>query len=311
MTKISTKRVVLVSFIVDCIDIVTNFMVAAITGSAVIFAETIQGIVDSIGSFLLLVGYRRSNRPSDTTHPFGYTREVFFWALLSSMLMFFFGSGLTIRRGIDQLRNAEVIQYPWLALTVLIISVLTNGYAFYQSFSKLRVSGQSFFRSFSESSQPLVKTALLRDSLGTLSAIIGLCSLLLYLYAGIAVFDGLGAIVIGVMMGGFSILLIKQTQHLITGQSVSKDIRRKILRSAKRIPQIHTVNRLTAVYTGSEDILVDLDLELADNLTTTKIEKVLDTVKEEIIKDVPEAKNVQIDLNSSTIQEEVKIKKSN
>ena len=65
--------------------IVTNMVVAALTGSAVVFAEMAQGGADAIGSLLLVIGERRSRLPDDADYPAGHTREVFFWALLSSM----------------------------------------------------------------------------------------------------------------------------------------------------------------------------------------------------------------------------------
>ena len=310
MGHFSTKKIVLTSFVVNTIDVIINLVVAIMTGSAIIFAETVHGIVDSIGSFLLVVGYRRSNRPSDSIHPFGYKREMFFWALLSSMVMFFLGSGLSIRRGFDQLYLDSELHYPLMAASVLVVSFITNGYSFYQSFKKISIYGVPITRSFAESSQQLVKTSLLRDGLGTLSSLVGMLSIFLYWYTGIHIFDGLGAIVIGLLMAAFSIVLIRQTQQLITGKSVSKEVREKIFYSTKRIAEVHNVNRLAAVYTGGDDILVDLDVDLKENLTTNQIEKVLDIIKEEIMKDVPQAKSVQIDLNSPTFQEEVKITKS-
>jgi hypothetical protein len=76
----SIRRVVAVSLLVDLLDIVTNLVVAVLTGSAVIFAEMAQGIADAIGSLLLVMGERRSRLPRDARYPSGHTREVFFWA---------------------------------------------------------------------------------------------------------------------------------------------------------------------------------------------------------------------------------------
>jgi len=78
---ISSRRVLLVSFIVDVFDVVSNLVVALLTGSAVVFAEMAQGLADSTGSALLVIGERRSRRPADAKHPFGYGQEAFFWSL--------------------------------------------------------------------------------------------------------------------------------------------------------------------------------------------------------------------------------------
>ena len=82
---ISARKVVMVSFLVDVLDVVTNLIVALLTGSAVVFGEMAQGIADSIGSALLVIGERRAKLPRDEKHPLGYAREAFFWSLLSAV----------------------------------------------------------------------------------------------------------------------------------------------------------------------------------------------------------------------------------
>ena len=50
MTKIiSARKVVMVPFIVDVLDVIINLIVALLTGRAVVFGGMAQGIADSIG----------------------------------------------------------------------------------------------------------------------------------------------------------------------------------------------------------------------------------------------------------------------
>ena len=125
----SRRRVVVVSFLVDLFDVVTNLVVALITGSAVVFAEMAQGLADSVGSGLLVVGERRSSRPIDSEHPQGYRREAFFWALLSAMAMLVIGVGLSGWRGLRQLVDPSAIDNSPLAIAVLVVAIMTNSYA--------------------------------------------------------------------------------------------------------------------------------------------------------------------------------------
>ena len=107
---ISSRRVVVVSLVVDVIDVVTNLVVALFTGSAVVFSEMAQGVADSVGSGLLVVGERRSRMPEDSEHPHGYEREAFFWGLLSALAMLLIGAGLSAWRGYQQLVNPTSIE---------------------------------------------------------------------------------------------------------------------------------------------------------------------------------------------------------
>lgn len=305
----TTRRVLLISLAVDFIDIVTNLVVVLLTGSAVIFAELLQGVIDFIGTAFLAIGQRQSHKPKDQVHPLGYQRDVFFWSLVSAFMMLFVGSPISIYGGYHQVVSPEILNYKELALIVLIISVVTNGYALLQSWIKIQIPGRSFFQSFQESSQQLVKTALIRDLLGTAAAIVGLTALGLYEFTDLVIFDGLGAISIGIMMGIFAIILINQSRHLLVGRTVSTKVIHRIRQSTIKIPEVIDINRLIAIYVGNDQILVDLDVELVDRLSTTKIEEVLDKIKETIIHDVPETQSVQIDLNAARLREKVTIEK--
>ena len=52
MADLSSRRIVLLSFLVDLLDVATNLVVMLLTGSAVIFAEMAQGIADSLATLL-------------------------------------------------------------------------------------------------------------------------------------------------------------------------------------------------------------------------------------------------------------------
>ena len=301
----SVRRVTLVSLAVDVLDIVSNLVVATITGSAVVFAEMAQGIADAIGSVLLVAGERRSRRPGDPRHPVGHTRAVFFWALLSAMVMLVIGSGLSFLRAYDQWVRPEELSYPLLALAVLVLSVSTNGYAVSQSYRVLRASGLPLRQAFRDESKPLVKTAFLQDSLGTASAVVGLVSLLLYGLAGSRpLFDALGAFVIAGLMVAFSITLIVQMQHLIAGRAVPATVRDSIRDAVLALPEVEAVNSLAATFAGSVDVVVHLDLDLAEGLSTTEIEAVLDRVLQVVGSAEPRVQRVHVDLNSPDASDE-------
>jgi len=295
----SARRVVGVSLAVDLIDIVTNFVVATLTGSAVIFAEMAQGIADAIGSLLLVVGERRSRLPGDELYPAGHTREVFFWALLSSLTMLVVGGGLSFWRGHVQLVRLDPIDRPMLALAILAVSVTTNGCAVSQSYRRLRHSGSSLRIAFREESQPLIKTAFLQDSLGTASAVVGLVSLTLYAaFGSVALFDAIGAIAIACMMVAFSAVLIVQAHHLITGQAVPGRMLASIREAVLLVPEVEGINSVAATFTGSREVAVELDLDLSERLTTTEIEDVLDRIERSITARESQVRRLRVDLNS-------------
>jgi len=296
--KISARKVVMVSFLVDLLDVLTNLVVAVLTGSAVVFGEMAQGIADSIGSALLVIGERRAARPRDTEHPLGYAREAFFWGLLSAVAMLVIGAGLSGWRGVQQLLHPEPLQTPALAVAVLMLAVATNGYAVSLSGRKLvaEIGGlRTIFRNFN---QPLVKGAFLRDVIGTFTSIVGLCALLLYETLDLLIFDALGAIVAALFMTAGSVVLMAQARALITGRAVPETDLQQLREAILADPKVEAVNDLAAIYAGASEVLVDADLDLSEELNTSEIEMVLDSLEVRVRTILPDIERVRVLLNS-------------
>lgn len=297
-SSISSRRVLGVSLLVDLLDVVTNMVVALLTGSAVVFAEMAQGVADALGSALLVVGERRAARPRDAEHPFGYAREAFFWGLLSAVAMLVIGAGLSAWRGYQQLVEREALESPMLALAVLTLAVGTNGYAVSLSARKLASEGGGLRSAFRNQSRPLVKGALLRDVVGTFTSVVGLAALLLYQGFGLVIFDAAGALAAAVLMFAASLALIAQARALITGRSLPELELARVVEAVQSIDEVDGVNHLAAIYAGASEVLVDADLDLAEGLDTARIEAVLDDVEHRVRAVLPETERVRVLLNS-------------
>lgn len=295
---ISSRRVLTVSFVVDLFDVVSNLVVALLTGSAVVFAEMAQGLADSTGSALLVIGERRSRRPSDAKHPFGYSREAFFWGLLSAVAMLTIGAGLSAWRGYQQFVNPEPLDSPLLAMAVVALAILTNSYAVRLSIRKLTREHGSLREAFRTMDEPLVKSALLRDSIGTFTSVVGLAALIFYQIFGHVFFDAIGALAAATMMTAASLVLMAQARALIAGQALPTGTVHELRDTILQIPGVVAVNRLAAVYMGTSDVHIDADLDLAEGLDTTRIEALLDVVEQRVRIVVPDTRRVSVNLNS-------------
>lgn len=294
----SSRRVLVVSFLVDVFDVVSNLVVALLTGSAVVFAEMAQGLADSIGSALLVIGERRSERPGDSEHPLGYAREAFFWGLLSAVAMLVIGAGLSAWRGYQQLTNPRPLETPLLAIAVVSLAVVTNSYAVSLSVRKLAAESGSVREALRNMDHPLVKSALLRDSIGTFTSIVGLVALVLYSSLDLLVFDALGALAAAIMMVVASLILMSQGRALITGRALPDTSLARLHATVLETPGVVAVNRLAAVYSGASQVLLDADLDLVENLDTVQIEALLDLLEARVRKVVPRLERVRVLLNS-------------
>lgn len=300
MSEISAKRVVTTSFVVDIIDIITNITVALLTGSMVMIVESLQGLADLSTVGLLLLGVKRSSRSPDARHPFGYGRELYFWTLISSVIMLVFTATTSFFLGLNRFLRPEPIDNVFLAIFVLIIAVITNGYALSLDIKRLskNLPKSRIVSHFFASAHIETKTVFVLDLIGVASALSGLLNLSLYKLTQNLHFDGLGAMMIGVVLGILSLALVVEAKELLIGKAASRQIHQLIRQIVLGFDQVVKISSLKTVYIGSGKLLLHLDLHFKNNLSTGEIEHLTTQIKEKIKGSVIEIDDVQIELSS-------------
>jgi cation diffusion facilitator family transporter len=294
---VTTKKVLSVSFLVDTLDVLINITIAAITGSTVMLAEALQGLADLTSVGMLLIGFRNSKRRSNSNHPFGYGKEQYFWALIAVFLIIAVTSTFSIYSGIQRWIHPEHIDHLGIAYAALIVAIFSNGYATILSLRKI-IGEQKLSRlpmEFIESSDITPRITLVLDAAGTLAAIFGLTTLLIYGFTQNSKFDGFGAMLIGVLLLIMALVLLATTKGLVTGKSASTKTKRKITQAAMQIPQVNSVLDLRTMMMGPDNLLINVKVHLKDGLSTDEIEKIIDDIKESIRKDMKGRAHITIE----------------
>lgn len=302
MVDITAKKVIITSLVVDVIDILTNTVVSLLTGSMVMTAETLQGMADITAVGFLFIGLIRSNRPADKAHPFGYSREIYFWTLISSIIMLGFTASLSFFLGLQRFLHPESLDNIQWAFVVLTIAIFTNGYAL--SLDVKRILGKrsltQLISIFVQSPQIETKTTLILDLMGVGAAMVGLGSLIAYKVFADPRLDGIGAMGIGLILGLLSLFLIFGVRDLLIGKRASKEVEKNIRKFALSFPEVKEIVDLKTIHTGTSHIFVNLDVNLENKLTTDKIEKLVDNIKKKIKKNLPSDMEIQVELKEAS-----------
>src|SRR5687767_9241997 len=301
MTKrISSGKTVWTSFLVDLGDIILNVIVMLATGSVVMLAEAFEGLSDLVASGLLLIGLRISKRRPNKKHPFGFGKALFFWTLISAIVMLIFGAGLSVYFGVQRYLHPEEIEKIFLAYGALCISIMTNGYALSLSTRRLLEKEKltKIFRIFLATTHVETKNTFILDLTGTASAIMGLISLVLYQLAKIQYFDAVGAILIGVLIAVSSVMLIWGVKDYLTGKTASADTEENIRKAVLEVEEVAEIIDLETMYIGSEKLLVHLDIKV-QLANREDLGQTVERIKEHVRKKVPIVYSIQIETRTS------------
>lgn len=295
-------RVVGTSLTVSISDVLINSIVAFFTGSTVMLSQALQGLSDVTTTTLLYRGVKASKRKADSQHHFGYGRELFFWVIIAGLFMFFGTGMLSVYFGAQQIIQPTELLNIHVAIVVLIISLAANGYAFSLSLRRLYRhhigSDTHWVKTLLRSSLIETKSTFLVDALGTTAAVAGIVSLGLFIITGDPRFDGVGALIIGLLMMTGALFIIADVRGLIIGRAVSKSTAAVIKQAACSVKSVQAVLDLRTTYIGSGQLLIIIEVHLDDHLDTDTIEQRSDAVKAAIQAKIPEAKLIQVEIET-------------
>lgn len=310
MAKLSDVRIVATSALVSVLDVVVNVVVALITGSTVMMSQALQGLSDLATGGLLFIGVKRSKRAADEQFQFGYGREIFFWVLIASIVMFAGTGATSLYFGYQQVVDPTPVENIWLAFIVLVFGLSTNGYAFSLSLRRLRAHGKErgrrWWKYLINSSLVETKATFAIDFLGTSAAVLGLISLGLYQLTGLVQFDGVGSIAIGLTMMAAAVMLMKDIRDLIVGRGVDAKTLATIKEETLKVEGVNAVLDLLTMYVGSSKLFVVVEVHLQDAFTTDEVERITDEIKQRICKRLSVVDHVQVEIE--TPDDEVNIR---
>lgn len=265
-------------------------------------SQALQGLSDVTTTSLLYRGVKVSKRKADSQHHFGYGRELFFWVIIAGLFMFFGTGMLSVYFGLQQIINPSELQYIPVAIGVLIVSLIANGYAFSLSLRRLYRhhigSDTNWVKTLLRSSLIETKSTFLVDALGTAAAIAGLLSLGLFLLTGNARLDGVGALLIGLLMMTGALFIIADVRGLIIGRAVSRSTAATIKQAACSVQNVRDVLDLRTTYIGSGQLLIIIEVHLSDHLNNDTVEQRSDAIKTAIQAKIPEAKLIQVEIET-------------
>jgi len=280
---------------------IIKFIAAAMTGSAAMFSEGIHSVVDSGNGLLVLFGMRQAKKPADDGHPFGHSRELYFWILVVAVSIFAVGGGVSVYEGVMHMQNPEPSGNLTVAYVVLGLSILIEGASFMVALKHFRAAkGKLRTLDFMKRSKdPSLFTVLLEDGAAMLGLLIALAGVFFGHLLGIPQLDGLASILIGLLLMSVAIFLLKETKDLLVGEGLEADDLQRMRSLIQRHPQVVAVGLLRSQYFGPEDLLVNVDIQFSEGLRAEDIDENISEIEEVLKAGFPEVSNVYIEVASA------------
>jgi cation diffusion facilitator family transporter len=239
---------------------VTKFVVAGITGSSAMLSEGVHSLVDTGNGLLLLVGMHRSARPPSPEHPFGHGKELYFWSLIVGVLIFGLGGGVSVYEGIVHIRTPQdSLVDPFWNYVVLAAAAVFEGASFvvaWRQFTRQRSSDDGTWEALRASKDPATYTVVAEDGAALAGLAIAALGVFLSHRLRMPVLDGAASVLIGLLLAGVAVLLIRESRGLLVGEGVRPETAQAIRQILQEVSGGGEVGPLLSMYIGAEEILV-------------------------------------------------------
>lgn len=300
MSVEASKRVIFAAFVGNFAIAVTKFAAAAYTGSSAMLSEGVHSLVDTGNQALLLYGLKRAGRPADETHPFGYGKELYFWAFVVAILIFAVGAGVSLYEGIERVRHPTPVSSPIVNYVVLGLALIFEAACWYVAWKEFNVirGEQPIMAAIRRSKDPAIFTVLLEDTAALLGLLIALIALIFSELLDMPVLDGVASIGIGCVLGLAAILLAYETKGLLIGEAADPELEKAIRRMLTSQQHIDRVNEVLTLHQGPRDILVTVSLDFSDNIAADQVEGVVSDIEGRIKRLNPAVGRVFIEAQS-------------
>lgn len=266
---------------------IAKLVAGVLTGSSAMLSEGAHSVGDTGTELLLLTALKRSARPADRSHPFGYGKERYFWSLLASVSIFTAGALFSIYQGVTTLvGEPEEHRNVIVAYVVLAVAFLLEGTSLVQAVRQVRrerseqeVGLRTYLH---RSDDPTVTTVLFEDSTALVGLLLAFAGLALTQLTGSPVWDGVASLAIGLLLVVVAYGLGRSNMALLIGRQADPRLVGDVTAWLRGQPEVVAVVDILTMLTGTDQVLLGARLDFDDRSTSDEIEKACVRMDEEL-----------------------------
>jgi len=270
-----------------------------LTGSSALLAEAAHSTADSVNEVMLGLSLRRSRRPADDDHPFGYGGTRFLWAFLAAIFSFLLGGCVSIALAVHELQHASGVDRFLVGWIVLGVAFLADGLSLVASLATTRreaavwdLSVVGFLR---RTSDPTLRALVVEDTAALIGVGLAAAGLFLHQALGWTAADAIASLLIGLLLAATALGLAGPLADLLIGQSMPPDrleIARGIIAAS---PSIDEVLSAFGVHIGPLEVVVAAKVRPKPGLTSEELARAFDDIDNALRERLREVAEVYLD----------------
>lgn len=263
-----TRVTVWVALAANLVICVAKAVGGVIAASPALLSEAAHSVADSLNEIFLLASVKRSRRPADRRHPFGYGKERFFWSLLAAVGIFVTGGCFSVFQGVEAFRSGRSETYEGyvIGLVVLFVALLAEGASLVRAVRQVRAAARSAGHSTAEEIRavrdPALRTVLAEDSTACAGVLLAMAGMGLHMVTGQVAYEASASILIGVLLVYVAYTLGKGARAQLIGEAADPELQREVRELLRSQPEIDSVTALLTMHLGPDSVLLAAGIDL-------------------------------------------------
>lgn len=284
----------IVGIIFNVLITIMKMLIGYFTNSISIIADGFNNLTDAISSLVAALGMAYAGRASDENHPHGHGRMEYLSTLTISVVILFVGLSL-IKSSIETLLNPKEIQFSWVSLVVLLISVGMKYwmYLFYNDISK-KIDSTTLKASAVDSISDVMVTSIviLAFFLSNLSKL---------------PVDAIGGIIVSgfILKSGYE-LILEMVRELVS-ESVDEEVLKEIYQIFDERKEIVDTHDLNFHSYGPNNKYATIDAVVSNDMTVEEVHRVFTEIEHAILDRFQIMMTIHMDLQEEDSKEEKKL----
>ena len=273
-----------------------KFVGFVVTGSSSMLAEAVHSLADTVNQGLLLWGRHTSTRRATRAHPFGFGRERFLYGFVVALLLFTLGAVFALYEGVRKVIDPHPLADPLVAVIILVLAMCLEGFSFRTAVRESRVhkGEDSWWRFIRDATIPELPLVLAEDTAALIGLVFALCGVGLSVLTGDPVWDGIGTLAIGTLLGAVALTLIVEMKSLLIGEGADDELLGVIADELVH-GRVTRVIHIRTQYIGADELLVAAKIALVPSLPLREVATAIDDAEARVRARVPQAKLIYLE----------------
>ncbi|XP_063982991.1 proton-coupled zinc antiporter SLC30A9, mitochondrial [Diachasmimorpha longicaudata] len=283
-------RVVLTAVVINASNFLFKLVAWVYTGSHSMFSECIHSAADTFNQLILAYGIHKSVQNPNADHPYGYTNMKYVSSLISGVGIFCVGTGLSIYHGIHGILFPNPVESFYWAYFILGGSLVSEGATLLVAINSVRKGAEEKRQSFKDyvlsGQDPSVNVVLMEDLAAVMGVTVAGCCMGLTSHLGNPVFDAVGSLLVGGLLGGVASFIIYTNVAALIGRSIPQENLDKINAELESDVMVRAIYDVKGIDMGNSLVRYKAEIDFdGRELTRAYLDKHdLDAMLEEVKK---------------------------